>query len=55
MIRYASSITLRLQIDPSKPESIFVPLLIIKYMERPLSQIQGTNQITSVSFSAEYL
>ena len=55
VVRYPKSITLRLEIDPSNPESIFTPTLIINYLERPKSQILSTNYLTSVSFSSQYL
>jgi hypothetical protein len=53
IMRYAKSITLRINLDPENEEMIYTPLLIITYRERTMDNIK-LNSLASVSFRAEY-
>lgn len=53
VIRYAKSVKLRVQLDPTVPEHIRVPLLYITYEERLVNTITADTQ-TSLSYFVDY-
>ena len=53
VIRYAKEMTLRIRLDPSNPEMMLPPLLIIEYRERTKTMI-AQNSLAEVTFRSEY-
>ena len=54
VVRYPSSITLRVFLNATETAEIYTPLLIIEYRERSLAFIQTDNAMGSVTVSTEY-
>lgn len=55
-VRYAQQIKLKVELDPSKPESIFPPSLEIDYAAVPTAGIieDGSDSEATVEFRVEY-
>ncbi len=54
MIRYPKTITLKINLDTDKQETIDVPYLYIDYRERTASFI-ADDSLSTVGFSTEYM
>lgn len=54
VIRYAKTFTLKINLDNTQEEMIYVPYLYVQYRERTASYI-NQNSLTKVSFNTEYM